>query len=250
MTQMLRIMSYNIRFGGRGREGRLAEVINLAKPDLVILQEATDTRVVERLSQLTAMPHFGSTRGYSTAFLSRTPAEHFDWHRHPHLQRSVLDLKLPGLRVLGIHLRATHSNLTERRRMREVRAILDFTSAYKNEPHLLTGDFNTLAPGELLNMQKLPTRYRVLAFLLGGRITFRALQLMLDAGYVDCYRRFHEDAGYTFPAWDPHVRLDYFFAPSEFAHLVTACTVLTDIHIPNPAQATDHLPLLAEVELS
>jgi exodeoxyribonuclease III len=245
---MLRILSYNIRFGGRGREERIAEVINSANPDLVILQEATDTRVVEELSRLTAMPHFGSRPGYSVAFLSRTSVEHFDWRRHPNLQRAVLDVKLPGLRVLGVHLRATHSNLTERGRMREVRAILDFTSAYKDEPHLLTGDFNTLAPGELLNMQKLPTRYRVLAFLLGGRITFRALQLMLDAGYIDCYRRFSSDAGFTFPAWDPHVRLDYFFTPQKYAELVTACTVLSEI--PNPAQATDHLPLLAEVSLT
>jgi endonuclease/exonuclease/phosphatase family metal-dependent hydrolase len=248
MTQMLRIMSYNIRFGGLGREDRIAEVINAAKPDLVILQEATHPRAVERLSKLAAMPHFGSRERYSVAFLSRTPVEHFDWHRHPELQRPVLDVKLQGLRVLGVHLRATHSNLTERRRMREVKAILDFTSHYKNEPHLLTGDFNTLAPGELLNMQKLPTRYRILAFLLGGRITFRALQLMIDAGYVDCYRRFHTDPGFTFPARDPHVRLDYFFAPREFIDLISTCDVFTII--PEPEKATDHLPLLTEVSLT
>lgn len=248
MTQMLRIMSYNIRFGGRGREDRIAEVINAAKPDLVILQEATDARVVERLAKLTDLPHFGSKERYSTAFLSRTAVEHFDWHRHPELQRAVLDVKLQSLRVLGVHLRATHSNLTERARMREVKAILDFTSHYKGEPHLLTGDFNTLAPGELLNMQKLPTRYRILAFLLGGRITFRALQLMIDAGYVDCYRRFHSDPGFTFPAWDPHVRLDYFFVPRDFVDLFASCDVFEAIR--EPEKATDHLALLAEVSLT
>lgn len=245
---MLRIMSYNIRFGGLGREERIAEVINTARPDLVILQEATHPHVVERLSNLTDMTHIGARERYSVAFLSRIAVEDFKWHHHPNLQRAVLEVKLDGIRVFGVHLRATHSNLTERGRMREVRAILEFVSQYKDDFHLLTGDFNTLAPGELLNMQKLPTRYKVLAFLLGGRITFRAIQLMIDAGYVDCYRRLHTDPGFTFPARDPHVRLDYFFTPREYTDLVSTCTVMTEIT--DPAKATDHLPLIAEVSPS
>ncbi len=242
---MLRIMSYNIRFGGVGREQRIAEVIATAGTDLVILQEATHPHVVERLSKLTGMLHWGAKQGYSVAFLSRAPVKGFEWHHHSHLQRAVLEVEMDKLRLFGVHLRATHSNLTERGRMREVRAILDFISRYKNDPHVLTGDFNTLAPGELLNMQKLPARYKLLAFLLGGRINFRAIQIMLDAGYIDCYRRFHNDPGYTFPAWDPHVRLDYFFALQEHVDIVSMCNVMTDF--PDPATATDHLPLLAEV---
>ena len=38
----LRLLSYNIRFGGRGREQALAETIVAAAPDLVVFQEATD----------------------------------------------------------------------------------------------------------------------------------------------------------------------------------------------------------------
>jgi len=44
----LRLMSYNIRFGGVGREERLAAVIRQADPDIVVLQEATRPDVVER----------------------------------------------------------------------------------------------------------------------------------------------------------------------------------------------------------
>src|SRR4051812_40762975 len=97
-------------------------------------------------------------------------------------------------------------------------------------------------------MQKLPTRYRLLALMLGGRITYRAIQIMLDAGYIDCYRRLHTDPGYTFPAWDPHVRIDYFFAPSQFADRVQICNVVTGMA--EPAKATDHLPLIAEVSIT
>jgi exodeoxyribonuclease III len=245
---MPRIMSYNIHFGGLGREERIAQVINQAHPDLVVLQEATDPQVVDRLSELTNMPFLGSKSRHSLAFLSKAAVRHFQWHYHPRLQRAVLEVELDGVRVFGVHLRATHSNYTERGRMREVRAVLDFVERYKNELHVLVGDFNTLAPGELLNMQKLPTKYKVIAYLLGGKLTFRAIQIMIDAGYIDCYRSFHADPGYTFPAWDPHVRLDYFFTPSGLVDHLTDCRVMADIS--EPAKATDHLPLIAELSLS
>jgi endonuclease/exonuclease/phosphatase family metal-dependent hydrolase len=242
---MLRVLSYNIRFAGRGREERLAEVIRAANADLVVLQEATDTRVVQNLAELTAMPTFAAKAKHSVAFLSRTAVDEFKWHYHPQLERAVLEIKVEGIRAFAVHLRATHANLMERGRMREVRAILEFTARYRDEFHLLMGDFNTLAPGELLNMQKLPTRYKVLAFLLGGKVHFRAIRMMLDAGYTDCYRLFHTDPGFTFPAWDPHVRLDYGFVPERFKDRITSCSVMTDIR--EPAKATDHLPLTIEV---
>lgn len=242
------VMSYNIHFGGVGREERIAQVINQVQPDLVVLQEATHPHVVERLSELTEMPYTGAKRKYSVAFLSRQPVHGHQWHRHRSLQRAVLEIDLEGVRVFGVHLRATHSNYTERGRMREVRALLEFTDRYKSEFHVLVGDFNTLAPGELLDMQKLPTKYKVLAYLLGGKLTFRAIQIMIDAGYMDCFRQFHTGPGFTFPAWDPHVRLDYFFTPAAFADRLTDCRVMTDIS--DPAKATDHLPLVADISLA
>jgi endonuclease/exonuclease/phosphatase family metal-dependent hydrolase len=96
-------------------------------------------------------------------------------------------------------------------------------------------------------MQKLPMRYRVLAFLLGGRVTYRTIQIMLDAGYLDSYRRLNTDHGFTFPAWDPHARLDYIFVPKNFTDRVISCEVVSDIE--QPAKATDHLPLLAEIDV-
>ncbi len=47
---ILRLLSYNIRYGGAGREAALAAVIRAAAPDLVVLQEATNPQVVERLA--------------------------------------------------------------------------------------------------------------------------------------------------------------------------------------------------------
>jgi exodeoxyribonuclease III len=244
---MLRLMSYNIRFGGVGREKRIADVIRHCAPDIAVLQEATREAGVAEISELTEMPYWAAKQGHSPALVSRLPIAHYEWHHLPEIQRPFLEIRLADtdVTIYNIHLRATHSNYTERGRMREVRALLTGIHESKDKFHLLVGDFNTLAPGELLNIQKLPMRYRVLAFLLGGRVTYRTIQIMIDAGYIDSYRRLHTDHGFTFPAWDPHVRLDYLFIPSRFADRVTSCDVVTDM--PEPAKATDHLPLLAEI---
>lgn len=238
-------MSYNIRFGGVGREERLAAVIRQADPDIVVLQEATRPDVVERLAELTHLPHWGAKGGHSVGFISRSVPIHYEWEYHRHLQRPVMAIDVDGLRIYGVHLTATHSNYTERGRMREVRALLESVKGLGEEFHVLAGDFNTLAPGELLDLRKLPVRYRLLALILGGRVNYRAIQIMLDGGYVDCYRSLHSEPGFTFPAWDPHVRLDYVFAPRQHASRVSKCDVMTEIG--DPAKATDHLPLIAEI---
>ena len=57
---MLRLLSYNIRYGGRGLARPIAQVIRAVNPDVVLFQEATDPRVIEEVSALTGMPHLGS----------------------------------------------------------------------------------------------------------------------------------------------------------------------------------------------
>jgi len=246
---MLKLLSYNIRFGGTGREDLLAEVIRRCEPDIVVLQEASSVDVVAMLSLQTGLEYWAATPGHSPAFLSRIKIERYEWHYDRALQRPFMEILPSGtnLRIYAIHLRATHSNYTERGRMREARALLRSIKEYRQGFHLLVGDFNTLAPGELLDMQRLPWRYRALAMVLGGRVTYRTIQIMLDEGYLDGYRRLNTDHGFTFPTWDPHVRLDYVFVPAPFADRVRSCKVITDI--PEAAKASDHFPLLAEIEL-
>ena len=133
------------------------------------------------------------------------------------------------------------------RRGRHLRAILDAVSGHRDAFHVVTGDFNTLAPGEELDLRKLPPRLRAIAWLTGRRIRWETIQLMLDASYVDGYRTLHgADPGHTFPTWDPHVRLDYVFLPRAWSRQLTACAVVRD-H-PALAAASDHLPLLAELD--
>jgi exodeoxyribonuclease-3 len=245
----LKLLSYNVRFGGGGREGPLAAVIRDADPDLVILQEATDPRVVERLSEETGLTIRAAHRGNSIAYLSRAPIKRHEWHRPRGSRRHFMELELEGsnLVVFGIHLSAVHSFWTERRRMRELRSLLAWVESRSTGFHVMVGDFNTLAPGELLDAQKLPPRLRALVWLSGGRVRYQTIQILLAAGYTDAFRKLHPaELGYTFPTWDPHVRLDFAFLPRPHEARVSACRVLTE-H-PEVKEASDHFPLLVKLE--
>jgi endonuclease/exonuclease/phosphatase family metal-dependent hydrolase len=227
----------------------LCAVIAAARPDVVIFQEATAPAVVERLAKKTGMTQWASARGESLAFMSREKVRHFQWH-HPRFSRHAFLEIDPGpneFRIFGVHLSALYAAWTERHRVIELRALLNGIQQHQHGFHVLTGDFNTLAPGDLLDFRKLPHRLRALVWLSGGKIRWRTIQIVLDAGYADVYRVLHgADVGYTFPTWAPHVRLDYLFTPSGFANRIRACEIFT--HPAAPA-ASDHLPLVAEVDV-
>jgi endonuclease/exonuclease/phosphatase family metal-dependent hydrolase len=240
-------LTYNIRFGGVGRVKALAEVVNQCAPDVVVLQEATRPEVVEQLAAATEMPFWASSEGHSVAFMSRGKARH-EWHRPAASRRAFLEIVPEGepLRIFGVHLSAVHSNWTEKRRVRELRAVLAGIADHQHGFHVVTGDFNTIAPGETLDLAKLPPRLRAFVYLTGRKIRWETIQIMLDASYVDGYRSLHPaDPGFTLPADDPHVRLDYVFLPQPFAARLQSCTVVNGT--PVAASASDHLPLLTEL---
>jgi endonuclease/exonuclease/phosphatase family metal-dependent hydrolase len=245
----VRLLTYNIRFGGVGRVAALAEVVNQCRPDVVVLQEATRPEVVEQLAAATGMPFWAANAGHSVGFMSRQKARH-EWHRPPASRRAFLEIVPEGepLRIFGVHLSAVHSNWTEKRRVRELRAVLAGIADHQHGFHVVTGDFNTIAPGETLDIGKLPPRLRAFVYLTGRKIRWETIQTMLDAAYVDGYRSLHPaDAGFTLPAGDPHVRLDYVFLPQPFAARLQSCTVVNGT--PAAATASDHLPLMADLEV-
>lgn len=243
-----RLLSYNIRYGGTGREFALATVIDAARPDLVVLQEASDPRVVERLASAGNFAAWGSRPGESTGFLSRVPVEHHAWH-HPRTSRHAfleIALEATNVRVFGLHLSAWFSKWSERRRAGEIRALLDGIREHQDGFHLIAGDFNALAPGELLEAARMPRWIRWMVWLSGRDIARDTIQVMLDEGYADAWRTLHpHKPGYTLPTWDPHVRLDYVFTPQRYAERLLACEVMTEPDVVR--QASDHLPLLVEV---
>ena len=245
---LLRILSYNIRKGGKGRERQLASVITACAPDVVILQEATQPAIVEEIARQTEMAQHGARVGESLAFLSRRKVTHFGWHKPRISRHAFLELQLAEseTRIFGVHLSAVHAAWTEQRRTVELRALLKSIAQHQKGFHVLTGDFNTLAPGDLLDFRKLPGRLRALVWLSGGNVRWRTIKIILDEGYIDAYRATHPGVpGYTFPTWEPHVRLDYLFLPSRYAAKLSSCEIMD---VPGVREASDHLPLLSVLD--
>ncbi len=246
----LRLLSYNIKFGGKGREELLASVIRAADPDIVLLQEATDRLTVRRLAELTDLPTWDSRVNYSTGFLTRLEIASYNWHlprrsRHAFLELAITD---PPMRVFGLHLSAWFSNWNERQRRIEIQALLAAIEAHQNGFHVIAGDFNALAPGEVLRVDRMPQWIRAMVWLSGRDIARHTIQHMLDQKYLDAWSALHPGAeGYTFPTWDPHVRLDYAFTPDRYRQTLHSCEVFA---VPEEAErASDHFPLLVELDL-
>jgi exodeoxyribonuclease-3 len=245
----VRLLSYNVRYGGAGREDALAAVVRRSNADLVVLQEATRPEVVARVAAKAGMDTWASRRGHSLGFMSRIPVASHQWHQPRGSRHAFLEIvpENTACRIFGVHLSAVHSAWTERRRVRELRALLAGIRQHQHGFHILTGDFNTLAPGELLDVRALPYRLRALVWMSGGKIRWRTIQEILDARYADGFRALHPaEPGLTFPTWGAHVRLDYIFVPGLHLPRLTCCRVVTD---PPTQAASDHFPLLAEIAI-
>jgi endonuclease/exonuclease/phosphatase family metal-dependent hydrolase len=256
----VRLLTYNIREGGVGRAEEIAAVIKAARPDVVALQEATDPIVVERIAALAGFEFFGSRRFHSTGFLSNVPVLGYGWRHPPRTRHALLEVSLADgfPRLFVLHLRAWFSKWSERHRARELRGLLDgIREQLERERnafafHVLAGDFNALAPGERLDPSHMPRWIRGMIWLSGRDIARSTIEMMQSDGYIDAWRALYAnretEPGYTFPVWDPHVRLDYVFTPAEYATRFTACEVR---RIPEIVRtASDHFPLLVEISTS
>jgi exodeoxyribonuclease-3 len=247
----LKLLSYNIRFGGSGREQALAGVIRGLGPDVVVFQEAIHPAVIERLAEATGLTFWAARKDHSIGYLSKQEIVYHEWHYPAGARHSFMEIVPAGTegRIFGLHLSARFSKWDERRRVREIGSLLTGIKRHQSGYHVLVGDFNTVAPGEVLELERLPAWIRAMIWVSGRKLQRETIQLMLDAGYSDGYRSLHPDErGYTFPTWDPHVRLDYAFVPSTFSDRLTGCEVITE-----PAAlikaASDHCPLLVELNV-
>lgn len=242
----MRLLSYNIRKGGAGREDAIARVINDAAVDLVVFQEATNPAVIEQIASRCGMSRWAAKPDVSLGYAAKTEVDSHVWHRPRKSRHAFLEIVLPDeSRVFGVHLSAVHAAWTEHRRMRELGALMTSIKAHQEGFHVLAGDFNTIAPDDVFDAMKLPHRLRALVWLSGGQIRWRTITTILEAGYADAYRELHEGAisGFSFPTWAPHVRLDYVFLPRAFRDRLVSCEVFTH---DAARDASDHFPLVAE----
>jgi endonuclease/exonuclease/phosphatase family metal-dependent hydrolase len=292
---MTRILSYNILVGGVDRVEQLDRMICSVGPDVVGMVEATNANVVEELAKRLNMQYCTSGQGshrrdWNIAVLSRLPILYTQVHKRPDLftRRHLLEVGLErtdgrAMTVFVIHLASSMHKGKEGNAIRrtEVQGLLSILKAHQGTPHLVMGDFNTLAPGDsmrssvivreslrqfeqMVRRKYAPTwRQRLVlrtihalvhspvgGFLIerfGPKYAQGGIDLLQEAGYVDCYRRIHPDKqGYTFPASSPATRIDYLFASPELASDLIASDVVTASNEVNGHEASDHLPVWAE----
>jgi endonuclease/exonuclease/phosphatase family metal-dependent hydrolase len=160
-TATFGVMTYNILVGGGPRLGAIERVIRGSGADLVGLQEVLRPDLLELLAERLGMYHAiaRSPSGWHVAALSRWPFVETRAHASPELVRALLEavVEVPGggrLRCFVTHLRAIFSDpgAGEWRRVREAAFVLERMRPAREagEPHVLLGDFNSLAPGEPL----------------------------------------------------------------------------------------------------
>lgn len=239
----LRVLTYNIHkaIGGldrRYRPDRVGDVLLHFAPDIVLLQEVDKGArrsgahtQVNLLGEVLGLNHRAwfpnvDVRGgghYGNAVLSRFPlvsAENIDLTIGRRKPRSVLHAQLrarAGGRSRTIHVFTLHLGLSERERRRQLVRFLEchpFARLHRRTPIVVAGDFNDVF----------------------GSLGKRHL---VPAGFRTTPERIR-----TFPAYAPVRALDALYVKGDVAlhHLARA-------RLPVARHASDHLPLIADVEL-
>ena len=173
---MTRIVSYNILAGGYSlrnngtrRTDQLVHIIRSAQPDIVGVAEAINRRVKEKpevideIAEILGMQVVrggdpNSARDFQTALLTRLPIVYTKTHARPGLlARPLLEVCVEEADGQQLTVFVTHLSAAFNRgrggggvRLREVREILNIMAPCREQgkPHLLMGDFNSMAPGE------------------------------------------------------------------------------------------------------
>ncbi len=251
----MRVLTYNILDGGEGRADPLAEVIQANRADVVALVEATNLQVIERIANRLKMDyvHAPGRESQASALLTRWTLRESVNHGllRQGLSKSLLQATLVSPAgeqwVFGVvHLHAHAQDSDEQRRELELDIVLDVFRKYRdaNTPHVLLGDFNANSPADQINVDKVKPRTRQDWEANGRQLPSRAIQKILDAGYVDTLGGGGTFSG-TFTTQFPGQRVDYIFVHGIDAARVASAWVEQDRLA---KYASDHFPVGAAIE--
>jgi len=249
----LRVLTYNLEFGGRKQLEAIYSVLSHLKADIIGLTEADDQEVVHTLAErlkLTAVWARGSGDRH-IATLTRFPVLDWKIYNTPPLTQAILETKLDTphgpITIYNAHFLPYLLLPFEIRRLQAVNRLIKLIESREPNPHLIIGDLNAIGPGDRVLQRNNPPRMkRVMA--LQFRLIFRlAIPRLLKAGYTDCFRALHPDKnGFTWWTINPTTRYDYIMADHEMRRRLKSCVVVDDIK--QVYQASDHFPLLSIFE--
>ncbi|TDC36736.1 endonuclease/exonuclease/phosphatase family protein [Micromonospora sp. KC213] len=266
---MLRVMTWNIRTGGRDRDGSdrldlVTGVVLAQRPDVLAVQELRGfdrgTRLAEFAGRVGMRPQLaGSWFGQPVAVLVRPPLRVRDAGRvrrpFHHATAWVAVVTSAGpLTVLGTHLNPYSGG---RRRM-EADWVVAALRRADGPLALVAGDLNTLDPTveHTDRLAALPAHHRRRHLRRDGRtVDTRAVSRLLAADLVDLWRAGAADApeadGWTVPtrhggAEFTGMRLDYLLGTAPVAELTCRVWVVRG---GDADRASDHYPVVAELDL-
>ncbi|TDC39284.1 endonuclease/exonuclease/phosphatase family protein [Micromonospora sp. 15K316] len=262
---MLRVMTWNIRTGGRDGDGadrrdEIVELIDAQRPDVLLLQELRgfdDRMLAGFAARLGLRPYrSASCLGQPVAVLVRPPlrtlaAAPLRRPFHHAAGRVVLATDAGPLTVLGAHL-APYSGGWRRV---EVDWLVRAVRRAPGELTVVGGDLNALDPAtdHTAQLSRLQPKYRRRHLRRDGRtVDTRAVGVLLDAGLVDLQRCVGgPDGGHTVPTWHGGaefvgMRLDYLLGSPALAARARDVRVVRG---GTADRASDHYPLLADLAL-
>jgi endonuclease/exonuclease/phosphatase family metal-dependent hydrolase len=184
----MRVMTYNVNFGGRGDRAGV-EAVASASPDIVLFQETTpewESALVAGLGARLAHHHFEDTQGNWAAggmgVMARWPiskVERLDGGEPFYAHRVIVETPRGPIQLLNLHLRPPMSEsgswvvgFFSTREIREREAKRHVARLDRSLPTIIAGDFNEEDDGL-------------------GMAVFRA------AGFTNTLPQFHPDA----PTW-------------------------------------------------
>lgn len=252
----MRLFSYNILNGGVGRADPIGEVIEAQHADVVVLIEADDDWVVQRIARRLKMDYvIAPGDGHAAAVLSRFPIGHTINHAalDPAGPRSWVSVRIElsggaGLDVMAVHLHPRATVEDEAIRLGQLRRVLAATEVWRvsGRPHVLAGDFNANAPRQRIDVDRCKASTREAFAKNGGALPRDVVGTILDSGYVDSLQTVRGDMAFaetTFTTHEPGQRVDYVFA---FGLAVKDAWVEVDRLA---TFASDHYPVGAELTL-
>lgn len=251
----MRFITYNILEGGKGRESQILEILAAQNADAILLQEVTEREFVEQLAAGLQADYYiaESNSSRHLALLTRSGLREASSFHPPIMRHGMLEATLEAARgvpvtLIGIHLAApAYTMAVELYRLRELNLILKHTAASVSSKTILAGDFNSIAPGDAVDLSGLPWHIRASVILQGGLFARQVIGRVHANAFVDCYRTLHpNEDGFTLPTDPPRVRLDYFFVNEGLRLALRACEVIAN---PMTAHISDHLPLRLELEI-
>ena len=230
--QSVRVLAYNIKHG-RGNDGkvdleRVARVMRRLNPDVVALQEidnkasrSGNVDEAKRLSELTGLHHHAFGRfmdfqggGYGMAIVSRYPLKDVTDLRLPDGVEPRTSLVATVATPSPFRLASVHFYATEKQRLDQAKALLEFLNERRGLPCVIAGDFNSKPNSpvlELFDDWKVP-----------------------DKG----------DDPFTFSSDKPRVEIDFIM------HRPKAAFQVREIDVIDEPVASDHRPVTVDLTFS